>query len=133
MDVEYLSLHGYIRNTPSDTEVHAKQQLRAISRKNIQNHAKLSRMKELGGKTGVSVGLDLPSAGGGTDPPGVEAPRWGNCLSQRRLRGKQLICGTLNGSDSSCHSHTYPGQGRRSPVRQRGWELEFRDCETIRG
>ena len=23
MDVEYISLHGYTRNTPSDTEVHA--------------------------------------------------------------------------------------------------------------
>ena len=28
VDVEYISLHGYIRNTPSDTEVHAKHQLR---------------------------------------------------------------------------------------------------------
>ena len=28
-DMEYLSLHGYIRNTPSDTEVHAEYQLRA--------------------------------------------------------------------------------------------------------
>ena len=27
--VEYISLHGYIRNTPSDTEVHAEHQLRA--------------------------------------------------------------------------------------------------------
>ena len=26
--VEYLSLHEYIRNTPSDTEVHAEHQLR---------------------------------------------------------------------------------------------------------
>ena len=24
VDVEYISLHGYIRNTPSDTEVHAE-------------------------------------------------------------------------------------------------------------
>ena len=29
MDVEYISLHRYIRNTPSDTEVHAEYQLRA--------------------------------------------------------------------------------------------------------
>ena len=29
--------------------------------------AKVSRMKELRGKTGVLVGLDLPSAGGGTE------------------------------------------------------------------
>ena len=27
MDVDYLSLHGYMRNTPSDTEVHAEHQL----------------------------------------------------------------------------------------------------------
>ena len=29
VEVEYISLHGYIRNTPSDTEVHAEHQLRA--------------------------------------------------------------------------------------------------------
>ena len=50
-----VSLHGYIRNTRSDTEVHAEHQLRADSsprpeEKNIQNHSKLGRMKELGGK-----------------------------------------------------------------------------------
>ena len=28
VDVEYISLYGYIRNTPSDTEVHAEQKLR---------------------------------------------------------------------------------------------------------
>ena len=27
--MEYISLHRYIRNTPSDTEVHAEHQLRA--------------------------------------------------------------------------------------------------------
>jgi len=32
VDVEYLSLHRYIRNTPSDTEVHAEHQLRADRR-----------------------------------------------------------------------------------------------------
>ena len=45
------------------------------------------------------VGLDLPSAGGGTEA-GVRAPHWGNCLNQRkhlRLRLKQLIYGSLNG------------------------------------
>ena len=29
VDKEYISLHGHIRNTPSDTEVHAEHQLRA--------------------------------------------------------------------------------------------------------
>ena len=28
VDVDYISLYGYIRNTPSDTEVHAEPQLR---------------------------------------------------------------------------------------------------------
>jgi len=28
VDVEYIFLHGYIRNTPSGTEVHAGHQLR---------------------------------------------------------------------------------------------------------
>ena len=88
MDVESLSLHRYIRNTPSDTEVHAEHQLRADrstwpQEKHIQNHPKLSRMKKLGGETGVLVGLDLPSAGGGTEA-GVQSPHRGNYLSQRR-------------------------------------------------
>ena len=68
--MEYISLHRYIRNTLSNAEVHAEHQLRAYRstwpvEKNIWNHAKLGRTKELGGKTGVLVGLDLPSAGGG--------------------------------------------------------------------
>jgi len=29
VDAEFISLHRYIRNTPSDTEVHAEHQLRA--------------------------------------------------------------------------------------------------------
>ena len=29
VDMEYISPHGHIRNTPSDTEVHAEHQLRA--------------------------------------------------------------------------------------------------------
>ena len=29
VDVEYMSLHRYIRNTTSDSEVHAEHQLRA--------------------------------------------------------------------------------------------------------
>ena len=34
-------------------------------------------------------------------------------------------------SDSPCCSHTYPGQGHRSPGRCSSWELEFRDCGEI--
>ena len=86
--MEYISLHGYIRNTPSYTEVHADHQLRVDrstwpAEKNIENPAKLSRMKGLGGKMEVLVGLDLPSAGGGTKA-GVQSSHRGNCLSQKR-------------------------------------------------
>ena len=35
--------------------------------KNILNHAKLGRMKELRGKTEVLIGLDLPFAGGASE------------------------------------------------------------------
>ena len=81
MDVEYISFHWYITNTPSDTEVHAQHQLRAErntwpEEKKIQNHAKLGRRKELGGKTGVLVRLDLPLVGGGTEAR-VWSPHWG--------------------------------------------------------
>ena len=88
VEVEYISLHGYIRNTPSDTEVHAERQLREDRRtwpaeKNIETHTKHGRTEELGGKTGVSVGLDLSSVGRGTEA-GVWSPQRSNCLSQRR-------------------------------------------------
>ena len=35
--------------------------------------------------------------------------------------------------DSPCHSHTFLGQGHRSPGRCNCWELEFRDCGAILG
>ena len=64
--MEYISLHGYIRNVPSDTEVHAEHQLRTDrstwpEEKKIYNHAKLGRAKKQEAKTGMLVGLDLPS------------------------------------------------------------------------
>ena len=69
--MEYISPHGHSRNTPSDTEVHAEHQLRAeeylTSGKEYIDPRKTGRMKGLGGETGVLVGLDLPSAGGGTE------------------------------------------------------------------
>ena len=36
-------------------------------------------------------------------------------------------------SDSPCCSHTYPGQGVKSPGRHSSWELEFRNCGAIPG
>ena len=70
--MDFISLPRYIRKTSSYTEVRAEQQLRVDRRtspveKNIQIHAKLGRMKELMGKTGVLVGLALPLVGGGTE------------------------------------------------------------------
>ena len=55
-------------------------------------------MKELGGKTGVLVGLDVPSADGGTEA-GVQSPHGAIEPEEKhlRLRVKQLICGSLNG------------------------------------
>ena len=50
--------------------------------KNIYNYVKLNRVKELGGNTGVLVELDMPLAGGGTEPA-VRSPHLGNCLIQR--------------------------------------------------
>ena len=57
-------------------------------------------MKEQGGKTGVLLGLDLPSVGGGTESEGP-IPTGGQLSESEekhlRLRVKQLICGSLNG------------------------------------
>ena len=68
--------------------------------KNIWNHTKLSRRKELVGKIGMLVGLDLPSVGGGTEA-GVRSPTLGQLSKSEekylRLRVKQLIWGSLNG------------------------------------
>ena len=53
------------------------------SGKEYIEHAKLGRKKELGGKTGVLVGLDLPSVGEETEA-GVQLPNQDHCLNQRR-------------------------------------------------
>ena len=71
VDMDYIFFHGYIRNIFSDTQVRANQLRvdRSIrpAEKNIHNHAKLGKMKEIGGETGVVLGLDLLSEGGGTE------------------------------------------------------------------
>ena len=55
VDMEYMSLHRYLRNTPSDTEVLTEHQLRMgkspwLKGKTIQNNTKLGRTKEGGGE-----------------------------------------------------------------------------------
>ena len=86
--------------------------------KNIQNYAKPSRRKELGGKAGVLVGLDLPSAGGATEAGPI--PTSGQLSESEekhlRLRVKQLICGSLNGIKirQSLSQPYIPRRGTRS-------------------
>ena len=68
------------------------------SRKDYINHTKLGRMKELGGKTGVLVGLDLPPVDEGTEV-GIRSSGQLSESEEKhlRLRVRQLICGSLNG------------------------------------
>ena len=68
---EYTFRHRGAPRTPAETD----RSTWPVG-KNTQNHAKLSRMKELGGETGVLLGLDLPWAGGGAEA-GVQSPHRG--------------------------------------------------------
>ena len=72
MEVEYISLHRYMRYKLSGTEVGVPGDTEWTGvpdhqKKNIQNQTKLCRTKELVGETGVLVGVDLSSLGGGTE------------------------------------------------------------------
>ena len=59
---EYTFRHRSKRRTPTESI-----QEYLTLEKNIKNHTKLGRTKKLGGKTGVLLGLDLPSGDGGTE------------------------------------------------------------------
>ena len=124
----YISLHGYMRNTPSDrsasqTPLQSRQEYLTKGKEYIEPHI-IQQDEGTRGKTKVLVGLDLPSAGWGTEA-GVQSPHWGNCLGQRRnilrLRVKQLICGGLNGmrirQSLQQPYRPWPGQGHWSPGR----------------
>ena len=77
-------------------------------------------MKELGGKTGVLVGPDLPLAGGGTEAGGP-IPTEGQLPESEekhlRLRVKQLICGSQKGRKirESLPQPYIPGTGMQFP------------------
>ena len=70
--MEYIFLYGYIRNTPSDTEVSAEHQLRGTgvpdqwtrTYRTMQNSV---GQRNQGGETGLLVGLYLPLVGGRTE------------------------------------------------------------------
>ena len=83
------------------------------------------------------VGLDLPSAGGGTEV-GVRFPHQGNCLSQRRTFKAESETADLwqpkwNENQTVLAAAIRTRQGHRSPERHSGWELEFGDCGVIPG
>ena len=96
-------------------------------------------MKELGEKTGVLVGLDLPSVGGETEA-GVQSPHQGNCLEseEKHLKAETETADLWqpkwneNQTVLATAIHTLE-RGHRSPIRHSGWELEFRDCGAIPG
>jgi len=92
---EYTFRHRNACRTPAESG-----QEYLTSGKEYVEPQKLSRTEKLGGKTGVLVGLDLPSAGGGNWSRGP-IPTVGQLSESEekhlRLRVKQLICGSLNG------------------------------------
>ena len=91
---EYTFRHRSACRTPAES---GQESLTSV--KNIQTHAKLSRMKELEGKTGVLVRTGPALSGWGNYNTGL-IPTLGQLSEseekQLRLRVKQLICGSLN-------------------------------------
>ena len=77
VDMENISLHGYIRNTPSDTEMHVEHQLRANrstqpEEKNMQNHKNSVGQRNQGEKQECQQDWTCPQQVGelkqGSDP-----------------------------------------------------------------
>ena len=66
MDMEYISLHGYIRNSPQTKKCMLNTSSKRTGRPDQRKGIYRTTQKELGGKTGVVAELDLPSAGGGS-------------------------------------------------------------------
>ena len=95
-------------------------------------------MKELGGKTGVLVVLDLPLVGGGTEA-GVRSPHWGNC----RVRGETFKAESetadlwqpkWNENQTVLDAVIYTLDRNVEPLKGgSSWELEFRDCGASPG
>ena len=79
--MEYMSLYGNVRNTPSDTTAwrtpaESRQEYLTTSKEYIEP-CKTRWDKELGEKTGVLAELDLPRAGGATET-GIQFAKGGN-------------------------------------------------------
>ena len=75
---EYTFRHRSACRTPAESG-----QDYLTTEKEYTKPCKLSRTKELGGKTEVLVGLDLPLVGGRIET-GVQPPQQGTVLSQKR-------------------------------------------------
>ena len=129
----------YIRNTLSDTAVHAEHQLRVDRstwpvEKNIYiNLAKLGRMKELGRITCVSrTGPTLGDWGNWSRGP---IPTSGQSSESEekhlQLRVKQLIYGSLNGMRirQSLMQPYIPWTGMLVPWKAQQLEAGVRSCE----
>ena len=144
VDVEYIYLHGYIRYIPLDTEELPEHPLSVGSstwplEKNIQNHTKLGRAKEVEGKRRES--RTGPALGGWGKwsrglIPTIRAILW----DRRETFEAESEAADVwqskwneNHTDNLYWSHMYPGQGHRSPRRHSSWELEHRDCGAIPG
>ena len=85
--MEYISLHGYNRNTPSDrracrTPAESGQEF-VTSEKEYIERCKTRQDKGTRGKN-KSVSRTGPALGSGGTEAGVRSPHGGNCLSQRR-------------------------------------------------
>ena len=80
---EYTFRHRSVCGTPAESGQEYLTGRKGYIDSHKTQYARLSRRKELGGKTGVLVGPDLPSAGGGAEAD-VRSPHRGNCLRQRR-------------------------------------------------
>ena len=104
--MKYISLHGYSRNTPSDTEVHAwrtpveSEQEYLISRKEYIEPRKTQMDERTRGKN-RSVARTGPALRGLGNWRRGRIPTLGQLSESEekhlRLRMKQLICGSLNG------------------------------------
>ena len=81
------------------------------------------------------VGLDRPLAGGelrqGSDPHSGAIVLVRGETFKVESETADLWQPKWNENQTVLRSHTYTGQGCRSPGRHKGWELEFGDCGAI--
>ena len=128
------SLLGYIRNTPSDTEVHAEHQLRADRSTCPVERIYRPTQNSVGGRNwgrNRSVRRTGPALGGWRNGSRGLTPTAGQLSESEeehlRPRVKQLICGSLSGMrirQSSAAIHTLDRDaGPLEGTRAGSWSL----------